>query len=279
MSKKINIKEVYEKLNRELIEKSISNIYKEKDSFFYSPKYQRNYVWDDTKAINLIETILINGEVPPITVMEVNGKLEVIDGRQRIETILKFRNNEFILKQFGLDKLKDLDSSNYDNLPPNVRTIFDEYKIKIILYTVAVNTTFSNVELEYLKRNLFRKYNSGMTSLTGGEIARAKYLYDPLTNYISEKLENDSILLEDCSKILLPPSKRNTLIRERINDILVNIREMLTVTYIPIVHLNTVKLGIKVIDQYYKKFITPQNEKEISKEFFTIFFKTNGFIL
>ena len=103
MASKIDIKKLYEKLDRKLIDESILKLFNNQTNIIYAPKYQRNYVWNNTKSINLIETILINGEIPPLTVIKTNDTIEIIDGRQRIETIFMFRNNEFVLRQFGLD--------------------------------------------------------------------------------------------------------------------------------------------------------------------------------
>lgn len=103
MASKIDIRKLYEKLDRKLIDESILKLFNNQTNIIYAPKYQRNYVWNNTKSINLIETILINGEIPPLTVIKTNDTIEIIDGRQRIETIFMFRNNEFVLRQFGLD--------------------------------------------------------------------------------------------------------------------------------------------------------------------------------
>lgn len=273
MASKINIKKLYKKLDRKLIDESILKLFNNQTNIIYAPKYQRNYVWNNTKSINLIETILINGEIPPLTVIKTNDTIEIIDGRQRIETIFMFRNNEFVLRQFGLDQLKDMDKKNYKNLPSNLRTIFDEYRLKMIVYTIKPGEIISQKELEYIKRSLFRKHNCGMTALNGSEIARAKYLYDPLTIYLTDKLENNQQLLDKCKLVLIPKSKRNLQNREIINLILVTIRELLTTPYIPIMKVNTVKLGNKVIDNYYQNFITGQNVKHCAEEFFTIFDK------
>lgn len=273
MANKIDIRKLYQQLDRELTEEAIGNLIEKKNKIFYSPKYQRNYVWNSTKAINLIETILINGEIPPITVIVVNDKMEVIDGRQRFETLLKFYNNEFPLRQFGLDQLKDLDKITYENLPINLKTILAEYKIKIILYRVKPNSSLTDQEIEYLKRNLFRKHNCGMTALNRSEIARAKYLYDPLTITLTEKLENDNDFLTRCSFTLLPRGKQSLKQRELINLILVNIRELLVTPYVPIVNTNTIKLGSKVLDSYYEKFIAGNSKEQIINEFIAIFDK------
>jgi len=74
----------------------------------YDPDYQRNYVWDDDKATYFIESILLGTEIPPIIYFRNGEKIEIIDGRQRYQTILRFIKDEFKLKRAGLHKLNDL---------------------------------------------------------------------------------------------------------------------------------------------------------------------------
>jgi uncharacterized protein with ParB-like and HNH nuclease domain len=55
------------------------------------PKYQRDYAWNSKKGSKLLMTILRNRVVPPIVLHEVAaGKFEVLDGKQRLTTILNF---------------------------------------------------------------------------------------------------------------------------------------------------------------------------------------------
>lgn len=97
------LEELYKDLKRELTYITVENIISnEKYNIRYNPSYQRNYIWNITKAVNLIETVLINGEIPPITVIKRADEIEVIDGRQRYESLLKFYRNEFPLKMCGL---------------------------------------------------------------------------------------------------------------------------------------------------------------------------------
>ena len=70
----------------------------------YDPDYQRNYVWDDDKATYFIESILLGTEIPPIIYFRNVDKIEIVDGRQRYQTILRFIKNEFKLKNSGLHK-------------------------------------------------------------------------------------------------------------------------------------------------------------------------------
>ena len=58
----------------------------------YAPYFQRKYVWDEEKATYFIESILLGTEIPPIVLFDDGSKNEVIDGRQRYETIKKFSN-------------------------------------------------------------------------------------------------------------------------------------------------------------------------------------------
>ena len=102
------LKNLYQKLRRSIQEERMENLLLNDSQINYSPSYERNYIWNNTKAIKLIETILINGEVPLLTVPKINNTIEIIDGRQRYETLLKFYNDKLILRVFGLSFLKEL---------------------------------------------------------------------------------------------------------------------------------------------------------------------------
>ena len=65
----------------------------------YAPYFQRKYVWDEEKATYFIESILLGTEIPPIVLFDDGTKNEVIDGRQRYETIKKFLENSLQLNE------------------------------------------------------------------------------------------------------------------------------------------------------------------------------------
>lgn len=256
------LEKLYNLLERNLIDETIYNlvISDEKKHINYDPNYQRNYIWNSTKAINLIETILISGVIPPLTVIENNNELEIIDGRQRYETILRFYNNEFKLKAFGLEKLKDLDGLYYKDLPRNVKKLFQEYKLKLLTYTVV--EPISAEDLDFVKRDLFKRYNYGMTALTKSEVARAKYLYDYLTEKLTDLFKKDAEFYNKCIEVLLPKTKRTLDNREKQNLLLLTIREMIIMPYIPIIGEKTIKAGASIFDRYYESFIINLSEKE-----------------
>ena len=71
------------------------------------PDFQRNFVWDQTRASKLIESFLLGLPVPGVFLYKVRDtkKLQVIDGHQRIMSAIKFFNNDFEGKEFRLKKV------------------------------------------------------------------------------------------------------------------------------------------------------------------------------
>ena len=58
-------------------------------------------MWDEEKATYFIESILLGTEIPPLVLFQTNDKNEVIDGRQRYETIIRFLEDKLVLKDKG----------------------------------------------------------------------------------------------------------------------------------------------------------------------------------
>ena len=72
------------------------------------PDYQREYVWKPDLASRLIESLLLDIPIPPIYLAKLpSGNHEVIDGQQRLTTIVNFLNGEF-----ALQKLRRVASAN-----------------------------------------------------------------------------------------------------------------------------------------------------------------------
>jgi len=68
----------------------IMNLYKDEELDVH-PEFQRFFRWDDEQKTKLVESILLGIPIPPIFVAQrTNGKWDVIDGQQRLSTILQF---------------------------------------------------------------------------------------------------------------------------------------------------------------------------------------------
>lgn len=66
------------------------NLYKD-DEIQIDPEFQRLFRWNLTRKTRFIESILLGLPLPPIFVYQSkNGVWELIDGLQRVSTILQF---------------------------------------------------------------------------------------------------------------------------------------------------------------------------------------------
>lgn len=160
----------------------------------YHPYYQRNYVWDNPKASFFIESILLGTDVPPLIFFNTGSSIEVIDGRQRYETIKKFRNDDFKLNYNGLTKLTQLKGSNFSKLDLEIKELFENAKVRVFEFEVFNEPRMNLVLEDKIKKEIFRRYNSGITPLNTAEIDNAVYDEDEITNTFKQKLNIDKDL-------------------------------------------------------------------------------------
>ncbi|WHQ37486.1 DUF262 domain-containing protein [Spiroplasma sp. SV19] len=73
------------------------------EEIILQPDFQRNYVWSQANASLFIESLLMGVPIPTIFISENrDNKWEVIDGQQRLTTIMKFFNDDFLLKKLSV---------------------------------------------------------------------------------------------------------------------------------------------------------------------------------
>ena len=78
---------------------------------YYIPSYQRNFVWKKDIQSKFIESVLLKVPLTPfLASIDENGRLEIIDGSQRIRTLIAFYENKL-----GLRNLEKLDKINILN--------------------------------------------------------------------------------------------------------------------------------------------------------------------
>lgn len=70
----------------------------------YVPDFQRNYVWDQTRASKLVESFLVGLPVPPVFLYKpaTTKSFWIIDGHQRIRSIVDFQKGVFGENRFRL---------------------------------------------------------------------------------------------------------------------------------------------------------------------------------
>lgn len=166
------------------------------DRIDYKPYYQRNYVWDKVKASFFIESVLLGTEVPPLIFFKSGKSVEVIDGRQRFETLKKFKENDISLSQDGLMKLQILHKMSFNKLTPVLQDSFMNSKIRIFEFEVIDEPKLSRSMEDKIKKEIFRRYNTGITPLKSDELDNAKYDTDKLTELFKETLKTDKDFME-----------------------------------------------------------------------------------
>lgn len=156
-----------------------------------NPDWQRAYVWNAEKQRRLIESILLGLPIPSFLFHRDSrsGRTYVIDGRQRLETLSKFksakpkRGKGERFKTFGPDRdgwgpgqpLHKAASKYYDELPAELQARIDEA-------TLSVNT-FVDLPPSALYQ-IFDRYNTGGVPLQAQEIRNAVYQESPVHQMI-----------------------------------------------------------------------------------------------
>lgn len=193
----MDLKEIFEhKIKIESKVKSIDALFMNKERVEhtnYHPYYQRNYVWDEEKATYFIESIFLGTEIPPLIFFVNDEEYEVIDGRQRYETITRFMAGKMNLRKSALRKLssvKELAGKGYNNLTVDYQDLFLDTKIRVIEFGF-LSSEHSCEEEEQVKREIFQRYNSGITPLNQQQIDKAIYYSDDIVTCFKEHFAED----------------------------------------------------------------------------------------
>jgi hypothetical protein len=151
-------------------------------------------VWDKKKKSLFIESLLMNVPVPPVFLYEYDlNRYEVMDGQQRLNSILEFYENRLVLT--GLETWSALNGLTYSECPPRIRAGLDRGKnARQLLGYISKN---KNIDVTPIYRGL-------LVALAGAfEHFIRRLIRDALTFYnervtrfddVPEKLRHQNIL-------------------------------------------------------------------------------------
>lgn len=131
-----------------------------------NPAYQRLFRWDDDHKTRFIESILIGIPIPQIFVAQKeDGKWDIVDGLQRVSTILQLvgvlpDKEPLVLK--GTDYLPSLEGLTWETLPDDAKRLLKRARIG-----VNIILTENSIQSQY---ELFQRLNTGGVSLESQEI-------------------------------------------------------------------------------------------------------------
>ena len=148
----------------------VAKMFSNKEKYKDITDYQRNYVWSNKSRSLLIESFIMNIPIPPIFLYERDYSFyEILDGKQRVSSIVKFYNNEFALE--GLEVWSELNGKTYNQLPIRIKEGLDRrYLSSIIMLKESSRDSF---EVNRLKRMVFERLNTGGLKLSAQESRNA----------------------------------------------------------------------------------------------------------
>lgn len=147
----------------------------------FIPPFQRDYVWNQAEASRLIESLLLGLPVPGVFLAKESdsNKLSVIDGQQRLKSLLFFYEGFFNPKEgdtrkrvFKLKNVQEkFEGKTYEDLEEDDRINLDD---SIIHATIIKQETPNDDNTSIY--HVFERLNTGGRKLTPQEIRSAIYI-------------------------------------------------------------------------------------------------------
>jgi len=159
----------------------VTNLYRDNE-IVISPEFQRLFRWSVEQQSRLIESIFLDIPLPPIFVAQRDdGIWEVVDGLQRLSTILKFMG---ILRNEGTDQIQpatvlfrtkylpSLEGATYESGPNELSPLLKiSFKRARLDFRILLRESDDRVKFE-----LFDRLNSGGAPTSAQEVRSAQLL-------------------------------------------------------------------------------------------------------
>ncbi len=130
------------------------------------PEIQRQYVWDSARASRLVESMLLNVPIPVVYFSETGDvNYLVIDGNQRIRSIVRFIQNEFSLS--GLKIFGELNGKRFHQLGDK-----DQRQLKTRMIRAIIITSDSDPMMKF---EVFERLNTGSIALNAQEVRNSTH--------------------------------------------------------------------------------------------------------
>lgn len=233
-----------------LVQKYLKDIDTEENDIFV-PEYQRDFVWDEVRQSRLIESITLGLPIPIVFMAEdANGRLEIVDGSQRIRTLAAYLSDELTLTR--LEKLTELNDLKFSDLPKSRQKKIQNTPIRMIVLSESAT--------EEVRNDLFERINRGSDLLRNME--KRKGIYPGTFNdFIYKECAKNQLLVK------LAPLSKSVINRQEHEELILRFFAMMDLYP----KFPTFGRGIGVVlDKYMEsknKTFTP-DEKEIKQKQF-----------
>lgn len=168
-----------------------------------APSFQRNYVWDNGRRSQLIESLMLRIPLPMFYVAaNEDGSWDVVDGLQRLTTIRDFllgaetsANGDKAFPGATPFELADLEFwGDRFNGKTFAQICADSKQARIVNNIMETEMRFTVINPgtpEEVKRNIFKRINTGGMPLTAQEIRHALY-QGPASSLLQTLVEQEA---------------------------------------------------------------------------------------
>ncbi len=219
----------------------------------YNPPYQRKSVWSEEKKSFLIDSILNNYPIPPIflhqKIDDKTGKTsyDVIDGKQRLDSIVQFIENKIPTSSEVDDGAQSEFSGCYfeefDSAP------LAPYKSHFWKYSIPIE--YVDSEDWAVIDDLFDRLNRNGEPLQGQELRNSKYYNSSLLKMVTE-----------FSKIPFWNERLLHLDVSRMEDL-----EFISELVFELLEGKPLSANQKILDSMYEKHANPQDIEKLKSDF------------
>lgn len=144
------------------------------------PAYQREFTWEPERRSKFIESLIMGLPIPFIFFWEMpDGKLEIVDGSQRLRTIREFLDGE--LRLGDLDELTHLSNLTFSDLPESRQRKIRNRSIRGIILNEHAD--------EAARFDMFERINTGSKIANKAEVRRGA-LTGPFLDLVIELAGN-----------------------------------------------------------------------------------------
>lgn len=152
-----------------IVDKFVTGLERDEAELFV-PDYQREFVWTKKHQSRFVESILLSLPIPYIFVADVaegqrEGRLEIVDGSQRVRTLVAFLQGD--LQLVGLKKLTQANGLRFTDMSPPRQMRFKRKTLRMIELTEQTD--------EESRREIFDRLNSGGVRIESMEQRRGSH--------------------------------------------------------------------------------------------------------
>lgn len=182
MARKKITEEVLKEIESSINHESIPYVYDTKEypvevivqkyekELIFVPHYQRKFVWTPKQRSCFIESVFLGVPIMPflVSISGDEAELEIIDGSQRIRTLVEYCSNK--LRLVGLEKIPSLNGTTFEDL---ITTRKNKFLLRDFRFHVVTEKATPEV-----RADIFNRVNTSSNKLSASETRKGVHQGD-----------------------------------------------------------------------------------------------------